>query len=208
MIVVLKQPRSGRNKNLKIYTKTGDSGQTGLLGGKRVSKSHLAVGVCGGLDETNSLLGLALSHSLPSELAERLTQIQNDLFDLGSRIAACLSETAGAAEFPFNRIDRIENWIDRYQADLPELTQFILPGGSLGGATLHLCRTVCRRAERDLVTLIDALKVSAPENFPPNQLATELIYLNRLSDFLFVVARYVNQIAGVPETNWRVSKLS
>lgn len=193
---------------MKIYTKTGDAGQTGLLGGNRVSKSHLAVIVCGGLDETNSLLGLAISHSLPSDVAERLTQIQNDLFDLGSRVAACLSETARAADFPPKRIDQLENWIDFYQSGLAELTQFILPGGSTSGATIHHCRTVCRRAERDLVALIASLRENSPDSEPKNPLSLELIYLNRLGDLLFVLARHVNHVAGIPESNWRVSKSS
>lgn len=202
-----RQVKIRREPNLKIYTKTGDEGQTGLLGGTRVSKSHLAVNVCGGLDETNSLLGLAISLSLPDDIAKRLTQIQNDLFDLGSRVAACLSESARAAEFPADRIDQLENWIDLYQSGLPELTQFILPGGSTSGATLHHSRTVCRRTERDLVALIATLSEKGPAKVTKNQLSTEMIYLNRLSDLLFVMARHLNRVAGVPETNWRASKL-
>jgi cob(I)alamin adenosyltransferase len=174
-----------------------------LLGGVRVSKSHLAVEVCGGLDETNSLLGLAISQSLPAEVAERLPRIQNDLFDLGSRVAASQSESSRAANFPANRAEELEAWIDHFEEQLPVLTQFILPGGSPAGASLHHCRAVCRRTERDFVKLIETLGSVAPESARP--FSAELVYLNRLSDLLFVLARFVNLEAGIPETFWRVT---
>ena len=180
---------------MKIYTKTGDAGETGLLGGVRVSKSHLAIEVCGTLDELNSMLGLVRSGELPAELNKTLLRIQNDLFDLGGRIAACLGETSRVPGFDENRFAFLEQRIDSIQAELEPLTQFILPDGSATGCRLHLARAVCRRAERCLVSLGEMeLKI---------QLDSELIYLNRLSDFLFVAARWVNQLAGQPETGWQ-----
>jgi cob(I)alamin adenosyltransferase len=188
---------------LKIYTKTGDAGQTGLLGGVRISKSHLAIQVCGSLDETNCLLGVALSYSPPSEIAWRLTQIQNDLFDLGSRVAASLAKTTRAACFPAARTEALEQWIDHFQERTPALTQFILPGGSVTGAYLHHSRAVCRRGERDLVRWMEAL--GHAEGTTPKTLSLELAYLNRLSDLLFVMARFVNHAAKIPETHWKVT---
>lgn len=183
---------------MKIYTKSGDTGETGLLGGLRVRKSHPAIHICGGLDELNSLLGLSISYSPAGGVKQLLTQIQNDIFDLGSRIAACESSSARAAEFPASRSQSLEAWIDHYQAQLPELRQFILPGGAACGATLHLSRAVCRRVERDLVAYVDSGTIC--------ELTIELIYLNRLSDLLFVLARFVNHLQGIEETAWRVSR--
>jgi cob(I)alamin adenosyltransferase len=200
---------SGKYTQLKIYTRTGDDGETGLLGGVRVSKSHLAIEVCGSLDETNSHLGVALSqfdatgakrNSPPATRNVRpgLIQIQNDLFDLGSRIAACESDSSRAAHFSADRSLQLERWIDEFQLELPELTAFILPGGCMAGASLHLARAVCRRSERALVALVET-KLKA-------DLSTELVYLNRLGDLLFVLARYINHAAGVGETKWSATR--
>ena len=183
---------------LKIYTKTGDKGETGLLGGVRVSKSHLGIEVCGCLDESNSLLGVVLSQQIPELVQPMLTQIQNDLFDLGSRIAACAAETSRPAELPPSRREQLESWIDDFQAELAELREFILPGGSPAGAMLHLARSVCRRTERRLVALI--------ETGVQREFSAELIYLNRLGDLLFVMARFVNQANGSNETKWSVTR--
>ena len=183
---------------MKIYTKTGDQGETGLLGGIRVNKSHLAIEVCGSLDEANSLIGVGVSFGLPEVIALQLTQIQNDLFDLGSRVAACLSDASRPAQFPVANIEKLESWIDQAQSSVPPLTAFILPGGSPGGAHLHLARSVCRRAERRLVSLVEA--------GVKQELSVELIYLNRLGDLLFVLARSANQLAGVTETKWSASE--
>jgi cob(I)alamin adenosyltransferase len=183
---------------LKIYTKTGDNGETGLLGGIRVSKSHPGVEVVGCLDETNSLIGVVLSEAMPAEVQRMLTQIQNDLFDLGSRVAACATDTSRAAEFPPARSEQLEAWIDQAQNDLPELKEFILPGGGTAGATIHLARAVCRRTERRLVELMDSQVA--------REFSGELIYLNRLSDLLFVLARLVNRTSGRPETTWTVTR--
>ena len=190
---------------MKIYTKTGDDGETGLLGGVRVSKSHLAIGACGSLDETNSLIGAAQSAlwaqaNLQSkeisfeDVGKLLTRIQNELFDLGSRVAACLGESQRTADFPADRFQELERQIDRFESELPPLTAFILPGGNAIGSSLHLARSVCRRAEREIVALVES-GVKQP-------LEIESIYLNRLGDLLFVLARIANVRLGFPETQW------
>ena len=189
---------------MKIYTKTGDDGETGLLGGVRVSKSHLAIGACGSLDETNSLIGAARSalwtqDSLSSkenfdDVDQLLHRIQNELFDLGSRVAACLGDSQKTADFPEVRSQELEQQIDLFESELPPLTAFILPGGNAVGSTLHLARSVCRRAEREIVALIES-GVQRP-------LGAESIYLNRLGDLLFVLARIANVRSGFPETQW------
>jgi cob(I)alamin adenosyltransferase len=192
---------------MKIYTKTGDGGNTGLLGGVKVSKSHLAVETCGAIDELNSVIGVVgsqLKSHQPTgndphpELLSQLRQIQNDLFDLGSRVAACLSESSKVADFGSNKPVELESLIDQYDATLPALTAFILPSGTVAGCHLHLARSVCRRAERRLVEL-------SQSNVEPD-FRTEQIYLNRLSDLLFVLSRVVNKDAGVAETLWQVTR--
>lgn len=193
---------------MKIYTKTGDRGETGLLGGVRVRKSHQAVEVCGNLDETNSLLGMAIGQPEIGQLANRssqdtdsvgsvLARIQNDLFDLGSRVAACESNSSRVAGFSLARSQQLEVWIDHYDSQIPPLQEFILPGGTPLGACLHHARTVCRRSERSLVGLM--------EQPLSRDLSAEMIYLNRLGDLLFVLARYCNHLAGVSEHPWRVT---
>ena len=200
---------------MKIYTKTGDDGETGMLGGIRVSKSNIAIAVTGGLDETNSLLGVVVSQ-LPEQtdaqptpliaVTEKIHQIQNDLFDLGSRVSACLSESGRAVEFLPARAQILESWIDQLQADLPELTAFILPGGCSAGSFLHVARAVCRRTERDLVALTTA-DIDWPADSESRQrLSAELVYLNRLSDLLFVMARYVNHQLGCQEAKWQPTR--
>jgi cob(I)alamin adenosyltransferase len=183
---------------MKIYTKTGDQGETGLLGGVRVTKSHLAIQVCGTLDETNSFLGLAGSEALPDDIGNVLVQLQHDLFDLGSRVAACMAKTDRGADFPPSRTTDLECLIDRFELELPPLQAFILPSGSRAGCTLHLARSVCRRAERELVELMElGLEV---------RLANELVYLNRLGDLLFVLARVINRRQHCLETEWNVGR--
>ena len=190
---------------MKIYTKTGDDGETGLLGGVRVSKSHLAINACGALDETNSIIGVCRSAiwTERSKLADEvsfddvdkvLSEIQNDLFDIGSRVASCLGDSRNGSDFPESRSAELEREIDRFQSELPPLTAFILPGGSTSGSTLHLARSVCRRSERDLVSLVQS-GIEQP-------LGRELIYLNRLGDLLFVLARIANLRTQFPETQW------
>ena len=184
---------------MKIYTKTGDKGETGLLGGIRVSKSHLAIKTCGALDEANSFIGLVRAESVPDDVEALLTRIQHDLFDLGSNIAACLGESKRPPEFPDKRITELEVAIDLFDNELPPLEAFILPSGSRAGSTLHLARSVCRRAERDAVELIDS--------GIDGTLSNEIIYLNRLGDLLFVLARVVNLRANCPETKWNVGRV-
>ena len=174
---------------MRIYTKTGDSGKTGLIGGSRVAKNDARIAATGDVDELNAVLGTAVS-ALPSRASFRairadLERIQSDLFDLGAVISA--PGTKKAAPLPKG----LERSIDRMEKELPTLKNFILPGGSAAGASLHVARAVCRRAERTL------LGVPAP-----GRPKGALIYLNRLSDFLFVAARRVNSLARKPETLW------
>ena len=188
---------------MKIYTRSGDKGETGLLGAVRVSKSHLVIEVCGSVDETNCHLGCAVAQlreqtESNSELdpISTLTRIQNELFDLGSRIAAALAADPKTkpAELNEENIVQLERWIDQFDEQLPPLQTFILPSGSLAGCQIHLARTVCRRSERRLVELIDA--------GIERDLSVDLIYLNRLSDLLFVMARFANQESGCTESPW------
>ena len=199
---------------MKIYTKTGDQGETGMLGGVRISKSSIAIDVTGGLDETNSVLGIVASQlnqsssdqvAAGSSVQPMIYQIQNDLFDLGSRVSACLSDSSRAVEFSSERTVVLEQWIDQLQKDLPELTAFILPGGGSAGSFLHQARAVCRRTERGLVGLAAAdLDWPTASNIAGDQrMSIELAYLNRLSDLLFVMARYVNHQAGCEESKWQ-----
>jgi cob(I)alamin adenosyltransferase len=185
---------------VKIYTKTGDSGDTGLFGGARVSKADPRVAAYGDVDELNACLGVARAAVVAAddgELAVMLEQIQRDLFALGARLAdpghKIADRVAKAAVTPAD-IARLEGWIDALESALPPLRKFILAGGSQGGAALHLARTVCRRAERAMVALLAGDK----EAFE----ADLLIYVNRLSDLLFVMARRANQRAGTPEIEW------
>ena len=185
---------------VKIYTKTGDSGDTGLFGGTRVSKADPRVVAYGDVDELNAGLGFARAALVSAddrELAGMLEQIQRDLFALGARLAdpghKIADRVTKAAVAPAD-IARLEGWIDALESALPPLRRFILAGGSQGGAALHLARTVCRRAERAMVALLAGDK----EAFEPDL----LIYMNRLSDLLFVMARRANQRAGTPEIEW------
>ena len=181
---------------MKIYTRTGDSGETGLLGGIRVSKDHLVVRACGGLDEVNSQIGLVRSGELPKQVDECLAGIQPDLFVLGALLAECMSANPiRAAPLKASRVKELEQAIDRFDSELQPMDAFIMPGGCPSGAQIHVARTVCRRAERDIVELT--------KNIDGNtEIAGGLIYLNRLSDLLFVLARYVNHVNKSPETKW------
>ena len=183
---------------MKIYTKTGDKGETGLLGGVRVSKSHLAIEACGSLDELNSLLGLAASYlngadagnsdanGVLAEIKSAITQFQRDLFDIGSCVAACLSDTNRTSKLDSARSSELEKLIDRFEEKLPEMTAFILPDGSTAGCQMHHARSVCRRTERRLVELIE---LAGQESNPSFQLdlSQELVYLNRMGDLLSLI---------------------
>lgn len=185
---------------MKIYTKTGDSGDTGLFGGKRVSKADPRVAAYGDVDELNAYLGFAratLRGVDDSELAAMLEHIQRDLFAVGARLADPghkIAERVTKAAVAAGDITRLEQWIDALEASLPPLRRFILAGGSPAGAALHVARTICRRAERGMVGLLSA----DPDAFEPDL----LVYINRLSDLLFVMARRSNQRAGTPEIEW------
>lgn len=187
---------------MKIYTKTGDEGQTGLLGGLKVSKTHPAIEAVGTVDELNSILGFVATYRIGEALTTELAGIQNDLFDLGSRLAACLSDTNRVADLPESKIAALEQTIDRHDSTLPPLEAFILPSGCPASCQLHLARAVCRRAERRLVELLES------QDGLKRAFKTELIYLNRLSDLLFVLSRAVNQAQGITEQKWQVSKSS
>jgi len=180
---------------MKIYTRTGDAGETGLLGGVRVRKSVLRVEAYGDIDELNACLGLAGVCLGDAETVGLVRRIQRELFALSARLADVRAATAAASDktaFPAEHVTGLERAIDAAEGVLPALQAFLLPGGSEAGARLHLARTVCRRAERRLVAL------AAQEEVPPVFLA----YLNRLSDLLFVLARSANSRAGVPEVAW------
>jgi len=178
---------------MKIYTKTGDDGTTGLFGGPRVRKDHLRIEAYGTVDELNALLGTVRAHALPSDLDAALARIQNELFELGAELATPDVEQRGTATLSDAQIGRLEQEIDSWDAKLAPLTQFILPAGTHAAAGLHLARTVCRRAERRLIAF---------ENQQP--LRPELnSYLNRLSDWLFVLARVANQQVGRPDVPWK-----
>jgi len=172
----------------KIYTRKGDKGTTRLGEGSPVKKNNPRVECYGNLDELNSLVGLFRSYDIPKGIDEILHEIQHDLFDLGGEL--CIP---GHQMMKAERIQFLENKIDTINKDLAPLEEFVLPGGTQAAAICHLARTVCRRAERSLVTLSQIETVS--------DLA--LSYLNRLSDLLFVVARTINKEAGKPDVLWR-----
>lgn len=174
---------------MKIYTKFGDSGNTTLLGGTVVSKDELAVGAYGSVDELNAFLGTVLSFSEMREITDSLKRIQSDLFIIGAELAS----TENKKTIPPMRVSELEAEIDKLAAELPPLKNFILPGGSKTASLLHLARTVCRRAEREVVAL------SKKENVNP----LTITYLNRVGDLLFMLARYVNYQKKVDETIWK-----
>jgi cob(I)alamin adenosyltransferase len=183
---------------VKIYTRTGDAGETGLFDGTRVLKSDPRVATYGEVDELNGWLGLARSMLVhQAELAEMLIQIQRDLFAVGARLADPshrIASRVSKAEIGPSDIVRLEGWIDMLESMLPPLRRFLLAGGGNAGATLHLARTVCRRAERAIVAL-RAADESAVD-------AAILVYVNRLSDLLFVMARVANLRDDMPEIEW------
>ncbi|MEK6410784.1 MAG: cob(I)yrinic acid a,c-diamide adenosyltransferase [Acidobacteriota bacterium] len=180
----------------KVYTRTGDQGQTSLVGGERVSKASLRVDAYGDVDELNCVIGMVRAHIADKEIDEVLGLIQNDLFTLGADLAS-------PAEIDVPRIGEsfiknLEELADRFLAELEPLKEFILPGGSEAGAALHLARTVARRAERRAVALSETQQLNSET----------IVYLNRLSDLLFILARVVNHRAGVPEKMTDFSKRS
>jgi cob(I)alamin adenosyltransferase len=180
---------------MKIYTKTGDSGQTGLFGGPRVSKDDPRIEAYGTVDELNSVLGLARAATLPGDIDLLIARIQNDLFSVGAELATPKPDATGMRIIQSAHIEALERAIDHYESSLEPLKQFILPGGTPAAAALHLARTVCRRAERRVITLIKQ---------PGESVSAEIvIYLNRISDLLFVLARAVNRQCGVADIPWQ-----
>ena len=172
----------------RIYTRTGDGGDTGLGDGSRVAKDAPRVEVLGVVDELNCAIGLVLAESVSAEVRECLTAVQHDLFDLGGEMSI-----PGYTAVTQRHVSRLEEVLDRFNANLEPLEDFILPGGSRAAAACHLARTLARRAERRMVTLVAAEPVSP--------LAQH--YLNRLSDLLFVLCRVVNRDAGVEDVLWQ-----
>ncbi|MCM2279949.1 MAG: cob(I)yrinic acid a,c-diamide adenosyltransferase [Oligoflexia bacterium] len=183
---------------MKIYTKKGDAGETGLYGGARVPKDDLRIRAYGTIDELNAALGVALA-SLPandaSPLRASLLRIQSELFQLGAELATPRGTKTKSTLIEDVQVETLENEIDAMEEDLSPLKSFILPGGSAPAAQLHLVRTISRRAERELVSL----------NRGEPQRATVLRYLNRLSDYFFVCARFANRLAGVSDVPWSSS---
>lgn len=179
----------------RIYTRSGDEGDTSLIGGARVPKSHRRVEAYGTVDELNSAIGFALTQMGDGASAERLARTQHDLFAIGASLATP-PEGGGRRETPAPpaaRVPEMEVWIDEATAEVEPLREFILPGGSPGAAALHVARTVCRRAERAVVAL------QSDEPVDPEVVR----YLNRLSDLLFTLARLENRRAGAPDVVWR-----
>lgn len=180
---------------MKIYTKTGDDGETGLFGGPRVAKDAPRIEAYGAVDELNAVVGVVRAESLPGEIDTLLAQIQHDLFSVGAELATPDPVKHGTRVIGPTHYEKLERAIDRFEESLPPLRNFILPGGTSGAALLHLARTVCRRAERRLITL---------RSRSDDPVSGELvIYLNRLSDLLFVLARAVNQAKGCDDVAWR-----
>jgi cob(I)alamin adenosyltransferase len=180
---------------LKIYTKTGDDGTTGLLGRRRVRKDDLRIEAYGTIDELNAVLGTARALKVDAEIDALLSEFQDELFAVGSALADPSADGPFQGAITVEHVERVERRIDTIEAELPVLTQFILPGGSPASAQVHLARTVCRRAERLVVRLAHE---------PTQHVAEPLLaYLNRLSDALFVLARLINQRAGVADIPWR-----
>ncbi|MCB1213971.1 MAG: cob(I)yrinic acid a,c-diamide adenosyltransferase [Deltaproteobacteria bacterium] len=178
---------------MKIYTKTGDQGKTGLFGGDRVAKDHPRIEAYGSLDEVNSLMGVVLSLEPPQKINEALLRVQQELFVLGSELATPHPSTQMAASFiQETQVKTLEKEIDSWEKDLKPLKQFILPGGTPAAAYLHLARTVCRRAERLVVALAEKENIRSEV----------LEYLNRLGDWLFVAGRWTNQALGSKESPW------
>jgi cob(I)alamin adenosyltransferase len=176
----------------RIVTRTGDAGTTGLGDGSRVAKDDARIEAIGSVDELNSTIGVILAEPLPDDVRALLTDVQHDLFDLGGELSI-----PGHSAVTTTHIARIEDAVERYNAELPMLKEFILPGGSRPAALSHVARTVCRRAERRLVAL-----GSSGDRPPPGR-----VYLNRLSDLLFILARVLNRAHGAPDVLWQKDRL-
>ena len=176
----------------KIYTRGGDAGKTSLGDGSRVSKLDARIAAYGASDELNSAIGVVVAGDCPASIRDVLARVQNELFDLGADLSVPV-EVDGRLRVTQAQVDRLEEDCDRFNADLPELKSFVLPGGSDAAARLHVARTICRRAERDALVAADAERVNP----------LTVIYLNRLSDLLFILARAANTADGHEEPLWR-----
>lgn len=176
----------------RIVTRTGDAGTTGLGDGSRVPKDDARIEAIGSVDELNSSIGVVLAEPLPDDVRSLLTDVQHDLFDLGGELSI-----PGHSAITPAHIKRVEDAVERYNADLSRLKEFILPGGSRPAALAHVARTVCRRAERRLVAM-----GSSGDPPPPAR-----VYLNRLSDLLFILTRVLNRAHGVPDVLWQKERL-
>jgi len=182
---------------MKIYTRLGDAGETGLLGGVRALKNSPTLNAIGEIDELNAALGLICAEGLPHDIDKVLEQLQNELFGAGAELASVQSVEPRGPRIAQSHVQAIEACIDRYEAKLQPLKGFILPGGVRSAAMFHVARTICRRAERQLVSLTEVDKHAVS--------AGMLAYINRLSDLLFVLARHCNAEAGVSDIQWKKS---
>lgn len=180
---------------MKIYTKTGDKGETSLFGAGRVSKDNIRIEAFGTVDELNSFIGLVITESKNDEVKQTLIKIQNQLFNLGSDLATpneMESQNISIPRITDEDYKYIEQQIDFFSDKLDELKFFILPGGTRAASILHIARTICRRAERRVVALNNTVKINS----------NIIIFLNRISDLLFVLARYENKISGIKDIKW------
>lgn len=181
---------------MKIYTKTGDKGETGLFGGDRVSKDSPRIRTYGTIDELNAFIGLAITEIKDDSVKSLLIDIQNKLFIIGSDLSTPGNDKTKKLDIyrtPIQYYVEIEKHIDEYELKLAEIKNFILPGGSKSASLLHVCRAIARRAERELVALNNKVKIG--DNI--------IIFMNRLSDLFFVLSRYENMISGNPDTLWK-----
>jgi len=179
---------------MKIYTRTGDMGSTGLFGGPRVAKDDDRIEAYGTVDELNAALGIARSAGVPDDIDQQLAMFQSELFSMGAELASTDPDKHGLRLIGEAHIARLEAIIDRHEETLTPLKNFILPAGSLAASQIHLARAICRRAERRVVTLVRRHEVSVSEPL--------MIYLNRLGDLLFVMSRVVNSRQDVAEVLW------
>ena len=188
---------------MKVYTGTGDRGKTSLFSGERVSKASERIEAYGDLDELNSIIGalVATLHPEHTDLVDELEHIQSELFDISALLATTPDSPSmkQLKNFSWEQFDALEKAIDARQKDLADLKGFILPGGHLTAAWSHIARTVCRRTERHLISLL----AEAFQGEIPDQYRNAQIYLNRLSDYFFVIARYCNHLLGTPEKLWK-----
>lgn len=178
---------------MKIYTRTGDGGETGLFGGGRVKKYDLRIEAYGTVDELNAALGVVRASPLSQRVDQILEHVQNELFTVGAELATPAAKEGRTGKIEETHVERLEEMIDLCESQLAPLKNFILPGGCPAASHLHLARTIARRAERRVVELAESETVSPKI----------VIYLNRLSDLLFVLARFENDRAGVPDVKWK-----